>query len=481
MKSATFIGDSVHVCIKASAPMFLMAEQSNSGKCSYQFADESYCQEPIFSDAKCILHVGLPVDKSSVEFKNVNALKEKRVKQKAADNEWNFEGAHLSAIDFHESTINGDLNARNGVIEGKASFDGATIEGKVSFDGATIKGDASFEGATIKGKASFDGATIEGGAFFIDATIKGDVWFAATIEGDVWFNTATIKGDAYFNTATIKGEASFFDATIKKNVAFTDAMIKGEAQFSKATIGELALFTRATLEGDAFFDLVAIEKGVWFSEATIKKNISFYAAKINGDVIFEHARINGDVGFYGTVIGGDALFQGASIGGDSSFHLAGIKGTLSFRDAKFSKPEAQAEACAKATQLCQKAGYTREVDYHYYRQMAGERRLKPWYRRYSELPVQYVIGYGVYPFRLVWWFFIFVVLFGLLFSLEAGEWTLSTLVSNLRESFLTIFNPISGIQNAGSGVHGTIAMVAAFIGIVMWPVFVASLARKYGK
>ncbi|MGZ4846519.1 MAG: pentapeptide repeat-containing protein [Halobacteriota archaeon] len=382
-----------------------MAPQSNNGKFSYQFADESYCQEPVYSDARCILHVALPDDKSSDEFKNINALKEERVKQKAADNDWNFEGAYLSTIDLTESAVSGNLNARNVVIEGDASFDKATIGGTAYFTEATIKRDAVFGGAKIKGVTSF----------------------------------------------------------------------------SFATVGELAFFIQATLEGDAVFDKVAIGESAWFSEATIAKNITLHGAKIKGDAIFELAKIDGDASFYGTVIDGDALFQRAEIGGGSGFHLAGIKGTLNFREAQFSKPKSQAEACAKATQLNQKAGYTREVDYHYYRQMVGERQLKPWYRRYSELSVQYVIGYGVYPFRLVWWFLIFVVLFGLLFSLEAGVWTVSALVNNLRDSFLTIFNPISGIQNAGSGIHGTIAMVAAFIGIVMWPVFVASLARKYGK
>ena len=46
---------------------------------------------------------------------------------------------------------------------------------------------------------------------------------------------------------------------------------------------------------------------------------------------------------------------------------------------------------------------------------------------------------------------------------------------------MTLFNPIGKIENAQLGLFGAVAVIAGFIGLLTWPVFIATLAKKYGK
>jgi hypothetical protein len=72
----------------------------------------------------------------------------------------------------------------------------------------------------------------------------------------------------------------------------------------------------------------------------------------------------------------------------------------------------------------------------------------------------------------------FVLSFGFLFWLIAGQFTSSALLDNIRYSFITLFDPIA--KNPGTGLFGALTVVAGFIGIYTWSVFIAALAKKYG-
>jgi hypothetical protein len=74
-----------------------------------------------------------------------------------------------------------------------------------------------------------------------------------------------------------------------------------------------------------------------------------------------------------------------------------------------------------------------------------------------------------------------VLSFGFLFWLIAGQFTSSALLDNIRYSFITLFDSIAKIENPGTGLFGALTVVAGFIGIFTWPVFIATLAKKYGR
>ena len=356
--------------------------------CEYKFRDGEICKEEALPNSKyCILHIDLPEDTESEEFKKINELKEEKVKEKVDKGDFNFEGAKLLEIGFSKMEIESDVN-----------FDDVVIIKNASFGGAKIGGDASF----------------------------GD----AEIGGFAWFYGAEIGGYALFNKAKIGGCA-------------------------------------------------------WFNEAKI---------------------------------GGDALFDEAKIGGDALFDLLEIKGKLSFRDAIFEKPEAQEESCRKAKRVWEEFGDRIEVDYYFYREMEAKRKLKYLkfsltpilklirklrlekrisnhieffekerriYRGFLELPIQYIFGYGVYPWRVIatW----FITVFSLAFVYWLGKGVvcadgiehLDLLSEYIYFSIVTAATPGYGGYKPVPGFYQNLASFEAIFGTFMWAAFIATFARKY--
>ena len=72
-------------------------------------------------------------------------------------------------------------------------------------------------------------------------------------------------------------------------------------------------------------------------------------------------------------------------------------------------------------------------------------------------------------------------MFGFLFWLVKEQLTLEALASNLRLSFLALINPVSAIENAGPELFGALTILLGFIGFITWPVFITTLAKKYGR
>ncbi len=162
--------------------------------CEYTFRDRERCKEEAMPNSEyCILHVDLPEDEESEEFKRINELKEEKVKEKVDKGDFNFEGAKLLEIDFSGRTIEGSLTFIDAVIEKDAMFEGVNIGELARFTGAKIIGGVSFKGAKIGRHVRFDGAEIAGYASFERAEIAGYAWFdGAEIGREAWFFGANI-------------------------------------------------------------------------------------------------------------------------------------------------------------------------------------------------------------------------------------------------------------------------------------------------
>ncbi|KAF5437190.1 Pentapeptide repeat-containing protein [Candidatus Methanophagaceae archaeon] len=372
--------------------------------CEYTFRDGERCKEEAMPNSKyCVLHVELPEDEESDEFKRINELKEEIVKEKISKEDFYFDGAKLLEVDFS----------------------GMTIEGSLTFANAIIKKDASFVGAEIGGDASFN---------------------EAKIGGDAWFNEAKIGGDASFNEAEIGGDASFNEAKIGRDAWFVDAKIGRDAWFVEAEIG-----------GDASFDEAEIGGGVWFKEA-----------KIGGGVWFKEAKI-----------GGGAWFVEAEIGRDVSFSLTEIKGVCSFKDAKFKKPQAQEVACRTARKTQERIGDRVSADYHFYREMEAKRKQKHPIIRVLELPVQYIFGYGVHPWRVITTWLVTVFVLAFVYWLGHGVVAADSFWGCLYFSIVTAATPGYGGYHPNPGCYQCLASFEAIFGTFMWAAFIATFARKY--
>jgi hypothetical protein len=102
--------------------------------CEYTSRYGGRCKEEALPNSKyCILHIDLPEDTESEEFKRINELKEEKVKEKVDKGDFNFEGAKLLEIVFSKMEIEGDVNFKDVVIIKNASFGGAKIDGDASF------------------------------------------------------------------------------------------------------------------------------------------------------------------------------------------------------------------------------------------------------------------------------------------------------------------------------------------------------------
>jgi hypothetical protein len=196
----------------------------NTKMCEYKSLFGWECKEEALPNSKyCILHVDLPEDEESDEFKRINELKEKRVKEKISNGDFNFDGAKLYMIHF-TSKVERHLSFNGAVIREDTLFNGAEIGGNVLFNGAEIGKNASFRQAKIRGTANFSGVKIGEKVSFMDAEI-GEY----TI-----FNRAAIGGDALFVGAKMGRNVSFKEAEINGDVTFDCTEIKGVCSFKKA-------------------------------------------------------------------------------------------------------------------------------------------------------------------------------------------------------------------------------------------------------
>lgn len=187
----------------------------NTKMCEYKSLFGWECKEEALPNSKyCILHVDLPEDEESEEFKRINGLKEEIVKEKVDNGDFNFEGAKLLEIDFSTMVIEGNVNFNDVVIIKDATFEGAKIGGDARFVKAKIGGDARF-------KAKIDESALFFGVVFSRAKIGGNVLFReAEIQEHALFNGAVICRDVLFSGTAIRGYALFNGAEIGRNVFF---------------------------------------------------------------------------------------------------------------------------------------------------------------------------------------------------------------------------------------------------------------------
>ncbi|MFC1787227.1 pentapeptide repeat-containing protein [Halobacteriota archaeon] len=178
--------------------------------CAYKFRNGEKCREETWQNSEfCIIHIELPEDEESGEFKRINELKDKKVEEKLIQKEFNFEGAKLFEVDFSGMKIKNTLDFSHAIIRKDALFEGAMIGGDALFEGAMIGGDALFEGATIGRDARFGEATILGDALFGRARIGRYALFGrAKIGKIVNFDLTEIKGTLSFKDTTFENPES---------------------------------------------------------------------------------------------------------------------------------------------------------------------------------------------------------------------------------------------------------------------------------
>ncbi len=322
-------------------------------QCTYIFGNGSRCEELTHDSSNlCILHIEFPVDESSEEFTLISELKDEKVTNKIAHDNFNFEGARLRSVDFSERTIDGDALFRDAKIN--AYFNSS----KVTFNGLAI-----FQNATFEGAVSFQAAAFKLGANFQEVTF-GDVNFQNVFN----FSHATFEGglSTDFKNVTFNGRADFSYVTFEegasgKSVDFTNANFNAvnivtdfsNAQFiegheAKSGFDGIAIFHGATFRESTHFKNAIFEHEADFRDVTfgddaaLSPNFDFSGAKFNSLVHFSGAKLKlgAFLGAYswisfGALFKSDAYFRAAMFEGAVIFEPATFEGFADFEEATF--------------------------------------------------------------------------------------------------------------------------------------------------
>ena len=239
-------------------------------------------------------------------------------------------------------------------------------------------------------------------------------------------------------------------------ISFNDATIKGDINFNGARITGFVKFYGATIEGNA-----------WFSDTTIKRQLIFTRAMISGIVLFER-----------TTVDEGAFFDGATMRGITIFSPEKIT-EFSFTYATFGDMSAQEYACRMAKITQDRVGNRASADYHFYREMEAKRKRKNPIIRLLELPVQYIFGYGVYPWRVITTWLVTVFVLAFVYWLGHGVVAADSFWGCLYFSIVTAATPGYGGYTPAPGLYHGLASFEAIFGTFMWAAFIATFARKY--
>jgi hypothetical protein len=181
------------------------------------------------------------------------------------------------------------------------------------------------------------------------------------------------------------------------------------------------------------------------------------------------------------------------MGNGNIFNKSEIKGELSFKYTTFIKPKAQEEACRKAKQIWEGLGDRSEEDHYFYREMEAKRKQRHlWisinnkfltknkliYMGYLELPIQYLLGYGVFPFRVIGLWIMFVFIFGLLFGLLNVVNGINISLDYLWVSIFTATGFDYGVYQLRPEFQW-LASIEIVFGLFIWSAFLVIFARKY--
>ena len=279
----------------------------------------------------------------------------------------------------------------------------------------------NFSNCFFRSRVSFNNSTFSGNADFKGAIFNE----GATFGDDSNFGEATFSGNADFSGTIFNGYPDFWYANFSGNAEFIEATFS-EGGFEGSTFIEGALFLGATFRWDADF-----------SEATFIRDALFNDAKFEGEV-------------------------------------------LTFRDATFVDARSQERACRKAKNVLEKNGNREEAGYHFYREMEGKRKQKPWYIRYPEFVfIQLIFGYGVHPFRLMAWWFFFVGIFAGIYWKWNGVTGALQPLDYIWFSITVAVTPGFAGYKPTSGLFQVVAGLEAIFGTFMWAAFIATFARKY--
>jgi hypothetical protein len=314
-----------------------------------------------------------------------------------------------SAI-FNPINISGEADLVN---RQEADFKGSQFNGKAEFEGAEFGGDAKFEDVKFDEAANFNGVNFNGSATNFERSIFGeDAYFRNdSFAGDVSFNETLFKGDAFFIYTKFNQTHPTNDSQPDKRpkADFKGAQFKGKAEFENAEFG-----------GDAKFESVKFDEAANFNWVNFNGSVTNFERSIFGqDAHFRNPRFDGTANFDYVKFEKDASFIGASF--KQNLSLTGSRfNRLYIRwndiDNKLTYDD---EVYLKLVENYKNIGLFSDADNCYYSHRVQRGSNLSWGHKLFDLTLWAFYGYGVKPFRPIFWSI--VVILG--FSYWLWAWT----------------------------------------------------------
>lgn len=318
----------------------------------------------------------------------------------------------------------------------------------------------------------------------------------STFNNQVIFSSVLFEDSINFENGIFSGIVIFAGATFNRDVNFSGARFSTFADFSAATFGAvfggvLTDFRRATFNGIIIFIRARFSEITFFKGAKFNDYADFSGAKFGNYAYFSEAAFTDVTNFRGATFSGIADLGGATFSEIVEFSGTKFEGDGStFRDATFILAKSQEEACRRAKNVLERNGDREEAGYHFYREMEAKRKQKPWYIRYPEfVAIQGIFGYGVHPWRLIYWWLLFVSIFSNIYLIGHGIDGIDHWYDYIEISFAISIAPgyIAAIINPTSAgykllpIYQAVAMIETIVGTFLWAGFIATFARKYMK
>jgi hypothetical protein len=224
-------------------------------QCEYNNRHGIQCEEEAAAGSKyCVLHMPLPVNDKSEEFKKINKLKEEKVKEKLDNKDYDFQGAKLYNIDLSGKIIHEPLILEEAEIIGSAIFKGATLYNLVLFYGIRVGKSLTFDKVKLKMGGEFNESRIGQSVHFTDAQIDRSVDFVkAKIGNSVYFNNAKISGSIRFDNAEIGFRFILSGLETTNELSFKNTKFKKVEYQEKACRRAKSIFLGNREEADYHF------------------------------------------------------------------------------------------------------------------------------------------------------------------------------------------------------------------------------------
>ena len=332
----------------------------------------------------------------------------------------------------------------NATIGGEIAFTGSTVARKLNADrmkvgdglffrdakfsnidliSATVSRVASFSGSSVAGLLDASGMEVGRGLILRDGDFEDIDLDGASIVGSVEFRGATVSGRVDANRMEV-GDGLFLRNAELSEIDLLSTMIGGILDLSGSTFsGELDL-TGAAIEGELHLSSGwKKDPPTWKNGASlVLRNVSAHALQAQGD----SWSISGGDGLVPTDLTGFTInrLQGTNTSGGTSMGDESAAWLVGWIEAQRDHGEVyDPQPYTQLAEVLQDAGARDKAKAIRYAKFLHKRdhdlSMTP-IRRAVLTIERYFLGYGVYPFRVLYWFVGLVVL-GWLFAQFSNE------------------------------------------------------------